>query len=192
MLTRVLIVLVCVVVFITGCNSLVSQLTGTHRLRSYSMEEVELAGVGDADYVEIRGAWQTGDFLYGEPRKEDQRGIIQYPLLSEYRLQEYEKGGPVPVRVIAWEAEFDPPCLADTSCAEKQEVVLRGLVREVPDRGNRLSALDDHGYQLAERPVFIEAYREPMAWYWNVAMMTGAALLALAVEWRQLTGQKSN
>ncbi len=183
MLTRVLIILACVVVFINGCNSLISQVAGTHRLRSYTIEEVEYEGVGDADYVEIRGGWQTGDFLYGEPRRESQRGIVQYPVVSEFRYRKRQGGENIPLSLVAWRAEFDPPCVAADSCAPVREVVLRGLVRRVPPRGDRLEALPDLGYELTDYAVFVEAGRQPLAWYWNTLMMAGALALALGIEW---------
>ena len=186
MLFRISIILVCLIAFITGCNSLVSQFAGTHRLRSYAIEEIEFEGAGDADYLEIRGGWQTGDFVYGKPRKAGQKGIIQYPVVGEARLEKRDRGTAIPVSVIVWQALPDPACVASASCAEKKETLIRGIVRRIPPRGNELEALTRKGYLLAENVVFIEAGQAPIAWYWLVLIMLAAAILAIGMEWRYL------
>ena len=83
MIVRIIIILLCLVFFINGCNSLISQFFGTHKLRSFDMAEVAEKGIGDADYVEITNARFEPDFVYQEAEEPGSPPIILYPVFAE-------------------------------------------------------------------------------------------------------------
>ena len=107
MIFRVIIVILCLTVFINGCNSLISLQFGTHKLRTISIDQVIENGVGDADYLEITGAWQTDDYIYVPGKKPPETAVIIYPLLSEDQVQKVESGQQIAPAVIAWTKQFD-------------------------------------------------------------------------------------
>ena len=91
MIIRLLIILGCVVVFINGCNSLISQHFGTHKLRGYTMEEVQQTGIGDADFIEVSGALLSGDFVFKAAKSPTNPGVIIYPVLSDGQLAAHRR-----------------------------------------------------------------------------------------------------
>jgi hypothetical protein len=189
MLFRVIVLLGCIIVFINGCNSLISQHFGTHKLRTFSMDEVIGNGIGDADFVEIHGAWQTGDFVYVPPRRGEKKGIILYPLLADRELTEADAGRKVAPRLIVWTEDFDPACVEQKNCIERKEVTLKGIIRELSREKNLSSELPKQKYDLSARIVYIEAGRAPLPWHWNLGMMAGAFLIAFYMEWSRGRGQ---
>jgi hypothetical protein len=180
MVFRLLFVFGCVVVFINGCNSLISSQVGTHKLRTYAMAEVLEEGIGDADFVAITGAWQTGDYVYVAPVRQFDKPILIYPVTANGA----ENARAIPV--VAWTELFDPSCVERGDCLPQGETTLRGIVRDIPKEKDNSSALARKGYTLAERPIFIEADKAPLAWYWSLAMMVGALALGAGIEIAQL------
>ncbi|MEN0005775.1 MAG: hypothetical protein AAF798_16625 [Bacteroidota bacterium] len=178
MLFRLLIVFGCVVVFINGCNSLISQEVGTHKLRTYQMAEIAEEGIGDADFVEIQQAWQTGEYVHVEAVRQFDRPILIYPVQTQEQINSGEKVA----KLIAWTELFDVNCLDDQSCLPQQEVTLKGITRDIPAEKNQLQQLLDKGYTLDEQPIFIEVDKAPLEWYWNLGMMLGALALGAGIE----------
>ncbi len=177
MILRIIIILACVLVFVNGCNSLISGVAGTHKLRSFSMEEVYDEGLGDADFVEISDAWTSGDYLYQPHRRASWPGFVHWPVLSKAQLDSLEKDQQVTVSLIAWTRRYEEGCTDRGDCIEKGAVRLKGLVRPFNNRFNRLSSLSSQQFELAEELSYIEYNRQPLAWYWNLALMVGAAII---------------
>lgn len=182
MILRVIILLVCVLIFVNGCNSLISSLGGTHKLRTLSMEEVRADGLGDADFVAIEEAWSSGDYIFEPHRNPSWLGFVQWPVLSRAQLDSLENNMPVTVDMVAWTKKYEEGCVEKKDCVSKGPFPLKGLVRPLNDRFLKIEELPDDKYQLAEEPIYIEYNRQPLAWYWNLAMMLGAAALAIGVE----------
>ena len=185
---RLVVVLAGIALTIGGCNSLVSQLFGTHKLRTFPLEAVAREGFGDADYVELTEAYQTGDVVVGPALHGTDRDIVLYPLLTPAQWQARQAGQTVEPVVIAWQKEGGQPC---ESCRTTGPLTVRGLVREPNPRKNKSAELSTAGYRIAEKVYYLEAARQPLAWYWNVLMIAGGFGLALGVEARAARKRRS-
>lgn len=176
MIVRVIIILLCLVFFINGCNSLVSQFFGTQKLRSFDMETVAQEGIGDADYVEIKGARFVTDFVYHDPGEPGNPPILLYPVFAGGE----QDTNPI---ILAWTADFFDPCVEADTCISAGIRTLEGVVRPLP-RDNRaaLGQLREKGYKWAEPPLVINHNEAPVNWYWNALMMLGAAVVAIGME----------
>lgn len=182
MLFRVLTVLICIVVFINGCNSVVSRYFGTHKLRSFTMEQALTEGIGDADFIELSDAYPSGDFVFVPGKRSNDPGIIIFPLLSQAQLAQLDQGQQVKPRVIAWTEDFNPDCVKQGNCMPRGARIYKGIVRNLSKEKNKTSQLPANKFALPSYVVYMETGREPIAWYWNVAMMVGAVLLAFVIE----------
>jgi hypothetical protein len=179
---RLATILLCIVFFITGCNSLVSQLFGTHKLRAFTMDQVLGEGIADSDFIEISGAWQSGDYIVVPPLNASDKPIVIYPLLSENQLRELEAGKQVKPQIIGWTKDFDLSCDDQGKCAPKGPVTIKGVVREMRSAKNQTMALPSEKYAIPELVNYVEVGRSPIAWYWNVLMMIGGLGLAFYIE----------
>ena len=182
MIFKIIIILVCVLIFLNGCNSLISGVAGTQKLRTMSMEEVRESGLGDADFVEITSAWSTGNYLFKPHRNASWPGFVLWPVLDQSQIDSLEKGQQVTVKLYAWTKRYDKACLEAGDCVPKGEMALKGLVRPLNRKFNMMSSFSNEQLALSDHIVFIEYNRQPLAWYWNIVIMTGAALLALGLE----------
>ncbi|MCB9291685.1 MAG: hypothetical protein H6559_00925 [Lewinellaceae bacterium] len=182
MIIRMLIILGCVVVFINGCNSLISQHFGTHKLRSYTMEDVQQAGIGDADYIAVGDAWLSGDFVFKAAKSPANPGVIIYPVLSREQFEAKKRGEPVRPDIIAWTTDFPSQCVGAGNCIEAGPAALQGIVRDLPNDRQGQGQLEGKGYRLADDAIYLEHGQAPLAWYWNLLMMIGAAAAAIGVE----------
>ncbi len=190
MLFRFIVVLGCIVMFINGCNSLISQNFGTHKLRTLSMEQVVRENIGDADYIEVSGAWQSGDYIHAPGGRTSKKPILIYPLLDRAQLTALDSNQVVQPAIVAWTEEFAPDCVEKKNCIERREFTLKGIVRNIPKEKNRSGELPASRYQLPENVIFVEVNKAPIAWYWNLAMMVGAVALAFALELRSFKRTK--
>jgi hypothetical protein len=181
MLYRLVIVLGCVIFFINSCNSVISGLTGTHRLRTFTMEQVEKDGLGDSDFVEITGVWIPGDFLHAPPRPNERKGVVQYPALSQERYRRWQSGQPATTSVIVWTQGFDPNCVERKDCIKPGQTTIRGIVNKIPKVKNKLNELPA-AYRMTSGLIYIETERAPLAWYWHLALMGVAVVVGLGVE----------
>ena len=183
MLFRIVIVLFSVVAFINGCNSLISRVAGTHKLRQYSMEQVVQEGLGDADYIVATSAWRSGDFVHTPPLKRGYKPVLAFPVLSKTQMDSLEKGMRVHPAVIAWTQRFDGNCVNAGACAPKEEFMLEGITRKIDKERNRVQTLPKERYVISENITQLEIGREPLAWYWNLAIMLAALILGGGTEW---------
>jgi hypothetical protein len=192
MWVRLIAILIAMVFVINGCNSLISQFFGTHKLRTFTMDQVLEEGLGDADYVSIEHAWQTGDYLVVPPRTEADKAVLLYPILSAGQLDSLDAGRAVQPRIIAWTKEFDLACDEETLCAPRSEVNLSGIIREMNKTKKRAHMLPEVKYRLPENVIYLEEGRQPLAWYWNLLMMLGGLGFAFFIEsrahWRKQIG----
>lgn len=183
MLFRVVIVLICVVAFINGCNSLISRVAGTHKLREYTMTQVLGEGIGDADYVELREAFKSGDFVHTPPLKRGYKPVVAYPVLSKAQMDSLEKGLVVHPAVIAWSQRFDEACVNAGNCAPQGAFTLSGITRDLDNERNRSKSLPTTKFAVPENAIFIETGRKPLDWYWNLLFMALAVLIGGGMEY---------
>ena len=137
-----------IVFLINGCNSLISQFFGTHKLRDFTMNGVLEDGIGDSDYVHIEGAWQSGDYIVVPPRTAADKAVLIYPLLTDEQLQAAEAGEIVEPRVICWTTDFSLNCDEENTCAPRAEVEVTGIIRELRRQKNKAHMLPANKYQL--------------------------------------------
>ncbi|MCB9290478.1 MAG: hypothetical protein H6560_24420 [Lewinellaceae bacterium] len=182
MILRILIILGCVVVFINGCNSLISQHFGTHKLRVYTIEQVQESGIGDADFIEVEDAFLSGDFVFKAAKNPSNPGAIIYPVLSAKQMVAHGKGENVAPDIIAWTTDFPSQCVEAGNCIKAGTISLRGIVRELPNDRQGQKQLAAKGYDIGEKVIYIEHGQEPLQWYWNLLLMFGAAAVAFGVE----------
>lgn len=86
MIVRIIIIFLCLVFFINGCNSLIFQFFGMYKLWFFDMVEVVEKGIGDVDYVEIINVWFEFDFVYQEVEELGSLLIIFYLVFVESSL----------------------------------------------------------------------------------------------------------
>jgi len=184
MWVRLTAMLLCIVFFITGCNSLISQFFGTHKLRVFTMEETITTGVGDSDFVELIGAWQSGDYIVVPPRTDADKAILIYPLLAESQIEALKAGKQVKPRIIAWTKNFSMACDDEKNCVPLMPVAVQGVIREMRQQKNQAHLLPVLKYQLPDNVEYIEVGRQPLAWYWNLLMVLGGLGFAFYIESR--------
>ncbi|MCI5083709.1 MAG: hypothetical protein MRY78_18570 [Saprospiraceae bacterium] len=192
MLFRLIVIFVCVIVFINGCNSLISQFAGTHKLRTYDMETVVAEGLGDADYVEINNAWTTGDFIYAPPVRSQKKGLIIFPILSDHQIQQWDNGQEVEVKLMGWSEDYTQECLDANNCMPRKQMTLRGIIRDIPSEKDKSAEFAKAQYELHENMFFIEKDRSPLAWYFNLGLMAAALLVGFGLEYYNLKKSKAN
>jgi hypothetical protein len=181
MLYRLVVVLGCVVLFVNSCNSVISSFTGTHKLRKFTMDQVEKEGLGDSDFIEITGVWVPGDFLHTPPRQGERKGVVAYPALSQQRYAQMESGQPTRTSVVVWTQGFDPNCVQRGDCVTAGRKTIRGIVNKIPKAKNKVKDLPNK-YQIPQHVIYVETDRAPLAWYWHLALMGLAGLLILGTE----------
>lgn len=182
MLYRFAIILVCVVLFINSCNSLISTQIGTHKLRAYDMATVMSSGVGDADFLEISDATLTGEFVH-VPNAEDatKNGIILYPVLTPAQIDAQKAGQRVQPAILAWTEYFDPGCVARKDCVPTGQHTLRGVTsrpKKAQDRRDELTGQ----YDWPDNVIYLEVGRAPMAWHWHLIIMVLTLVTGLILE----------
>lgn len=181
---RLIAMLFCIVFFINGCNSLISQFFGTHKLRTFSMEEAMEKGIGDADFVELTGAWKSGDYIVVPPRTGADKAILIFPILSEKQMAAADAGEKVEPAFIGWTKDFSLDCDLENTCAPKIQGDIKGVVREMQKQKNKAHMLATNKYQLPEKVSYIEVGRQPLAWYWNLLFVAGGIGFAFWIESR--------
>lgn len=185
MLFRIIAVLACIVLFINGCNSLISLQFGTHKLRTYTIEEAMTNGIGDADFIELTNAWTTGDYVFVQGKRKTDKPIIIFPLVSEAQLAQIDQGIAVKPRYIGWTEKFPPDCVEQANCAPRLKGRFKGIIRDLSKEKDRTIQLSAQKFTIPADPVFLETGRAPLAWYWNLAMMLVASLVAFIIERKQ-------
>jgi len=179
MILRYLVLFGGIVLMITGCNSLISQNFGTHRLRTLPLEEVRTTGFGDADFVEIPAAEIGEAFIIGEALYGSDKHYVLGPVLSPTEAEQWHAGGTITTNLIAW---WETRAMSETA---PPITIVRGLVSEPTPRKNPTEQWANQRIQLAEKVAYVQLGEEPMAWYWNIALLLGGLLLAILPEARR-------
>lgn len=170
-----------IVVMITGCNSLISQQFGTHRLRTVSLPAVIEEGLGDADHVRVTGGELASTYIVGEALRESDEDYHLHPILTPEQQQAHAAGDLVEVSLVGWYKLPYSDCLRNGDClpADPQAI---GLVGEPTEKKNPVAEWERHNLRLAPDVYYLQLWKEPMAWYWNLLLFLGGLGLALGVE----------
>ena len=181
------------VMMITGCNSLISQFFGTHRLRAMPIEAAQTEGLGDADFVRLEAAVLHEEYLRGAPLHSTDKPIVIYPLLSEEQLAAHQAGEQVELRYLGWSTVFDLNCYDRGDCYSVGPGVAQGLVR--PPNPRKTPTADDwsaYNFQLSPEANYLQIGREPMAWYWNLLLFLLGIGIPVLLEARAFRQQRKD
>ncbi|MBC6995186.1 hypothetical protein QWY85_05655 [Neolewinella lacunae] len=182
MIFRYLLMFAGIVMMITGCNSLVSQQFGTHRLRTIPLETVEGSGVGDADFVEIANAQLGTPFIVGPALRSTDKDYVLRPVFSAGQQAAWAAGETVAVSLVAWTETEDPDCTTPPGCLPPSDLPLRGLVSPPTEKKNPVGEWTAQRIKLRPNVVYLQLYEQPMAWYWNLLLLLGGLALAIVPE----------
>ena len=184
MIYRLIIFLVCTVAFINGCNSVISNFAGTHKLRQYTLSEIAKTGIGDADYIEITDASVSAEFTHIPGDKNFRRDLLIFPIVPNTGATGNK------LHMIGWVKKFDSDCLKQNNCSQLIKDPLRGLISDVKRVKANLNQLQQR-YEFEENEiVYIELERSPFPWYWSMAIMITAVLIILVMEKQRLKNSK--
>jgi hypothetical protein len=185
MILRYLILFGGIVLMITGCNSLVSQQFGTHRLRTIDVEEATTTGLGDADFVEIGGAVVGAPFIVGPALRGTDKDYVLRPVFTAEQQSAWASGQTVTVNLVGWTETTDPACTTAPGCPPEAGRAVRGLLSAPTFQKNPLGNWSAQRIVLASETTYLQLYQKPMAWYWNLALLLGGLLLAVLPEARR-------
>lgn len=178
---RIAIVLVGIVVMITGCNSLISQYFGTHKLRRVSLETIQEEGLGDADFIELSDASLGEAYIVGKALRADDEDYHLYPILTDAQVAAHHSGERVVVNMIGWFKLPYADCVNNGDCMPAK-AQLQGLVTKPTDKKNPVADWEMYNLELAENVYYLQLWKEPLAWYWNLLLFVGGLGLAIGIE----------
>lgn len=167
---RIIFMLVCLVAFINGCSSLVSQRFGSHKLQVVDMAAVRTDGLGATDFIQLSDAQITGDFIFAPGKTENDRTVVLYPLVDAAQMDSLRQGQKVFVNLIGWENRR-PGSEADTVSIATVPELYRGLIRKPGKRFEKVTALDSTRYGIANEVTYLAIGKQPLEWQWNVLIM---------------------
>lgn len=178
------IVLVGIVVMINGCNGLISQNFGTHKLRTLKLETVLEEGLGDADFVRLEDAVLTENYLIGEALKASDEDYHLHAILTPQQQAAYKAGNKVTAGMIGWFKIPYADCVKNGDCQAASKGYLQGLITTPTPKKNPFASWSRHNVELAEDVIYLQLWKAPLAWYWNLLMFLGGIGLALFIEMR--------
>lgn len=185
MILRYLVLFGGIVMMITGCNSLVSQTFGTHSLHELSAAEATAEGVGDADYVSVKGL-VPAEYAICLPVSGwlGNYYAISRPLLTPAQAKASSEGKTVEVSIIGWFKSEHESCdlILEDPTAEVEHI---GLVNPPNVAADVLKKLSSKNFKLRKPVVYLQLAEKPMAWYWNLILMISGILLAVLPEARR-------
>lgn len=182
---RLLIVLAGIVVMINGCNSLISQQFGTHKLRVLQVQDVLDNGLNDADFVQLQGGQLTENYLIGPALRANDEDYHLHAILTPAQQLRYDQGETVQAGIIAWYKIPYQDCVKNGDCMPPAPRTIQGLVTEPTDKKNPISQWTAQRITLAPEVIYLQLWKEPLAWYWNLLMFLGGLGTALFVEARR-------
>ncbi|MEL6357680.1 MAG: hypothetical protein AAFQ37_12195 [Bacteroidota bacterium] len=179
---RLLIVLLGIVLMINGCNSLISQNFGTHRLRTLDLQKVLNNGLGDADFVRLENAVLSQEYLIGPALRASDEDYHLHAVLSPQQAQNMAEGQEVEVKMVGWYKIPYAGCVKNGDCQPDANPVIQGLITDPTDRKNPRNEWSAKHVNLAEEVIYLQLWKEPLAWYWNLLMFLGGIGMAIGIE----------
>ncbi|MFK8162790.1 MAG: hypothetical protein AB8H12_10040 [Lewinella sp.] len=190
MLLRYLVLFGGIVLMITGCNSLISQNFGTHRLRTVEVSVAASGGLGDADYVQLTKAIIGEAFIVGPALRSSDKDYVLRPIFNPEQAMEWKNGATVRTNLVAWTETTDPTCTTPPGCLPAATDPVIGLLSEPTWRKNPVDEWAAQRIQLGEEVAYLQLYEKPMAWYWNLLLFLGGLGLAIVPEARRFAKRK--
>lgn len=175
---------------ITGCNSLISQQFGTHRLRTISLHEVLETGIGDADFVELTDAVVGTPMIVGDALRSTDKDYVLRPLLTSAESVDWAKGNTVTAKVVAWMESTDPDCTTFPGCLPTTGTPVRGLISPPTDKKNPKELWKEQRVVLDPNPIYLQLHQKPLDWYWNLVLLLTGLALAIIPEARRHAKRK--
>lgn len=175
------------VLMITGCNGLVSQNFGTHRLRTVPAATAIADGLGDADFVELTEAIVGEPEIIGPALRSSDKDYVLRPVFTPAQQQAWASGQTVTASIIAWTESTGsngkdyPYCTAPDYCG------MRGLLSVPTDQKNPVEQWTGQRITLSPDVIYFQLGEQPMAWYWNLLLFVGGGLLAMIPEARRFS-----
>jgi len=179
---RLLIVLLGIVLMINGCNSLISQNFGTHQLRTLDLQQVLNEGIGDADFVRLESAVLSKDYLIGPALRAADKDYHLHAILSTQQAKLMEEGQTVEVKMVGWYKIPYTDCVKNGDCHPGPNPIIQGLLTDPTERKNPLEQWSSKNVRLVEDPIYLQLWKEPLAWYWNLLMFLGGLGMAIGIE----------
>ncbi len=189
---RLVILFGCIILFINGCNNLISGVAGTHKLRQYDMSTVVSQGIGDADFIQVTNAWSTGNYRYLSPDQPYRRPMWLYPVFDERQMMRIDSGDQVRVKLLAWTQKLDPECESRGDCIVRGKTQLKGVIASNRQIRKQVQQWNDSQVLIDDNPIIMEVGRSPIAWYWNGLMVVGALLIGFFMEKRNFERNKKS
>ncbi|MEM6395055.1 MAG: hypothetical protein AAF741_01815 [Bacteroidota bacterium] len=182
---RLLVIAGGVVMMITGCNSLISQFFGTHKLRTLDLTEAVSEGIADADFVRLQNLIVAEQYQIGDALHSTDKDIVVFPLLMPDQRDRKNSGQLIAIEYMGWSNVFDNNCHERKDCYDATANYVQGLVRPPnPKKTPSDSSWAEMGYAISEDVRYLQVNREPQAWYWNLLLFLGGIGLPLALEYR--------
>jgi hypothetical protein len=191
MFLRYLVLFGGIVLMITGCNSLISQNFGTHRLRTLDAAAAASGTLGDADYVQLTNAVIGEAFIVGPALRSSDKDYVLRPILNAEQSAAWKSGATVTTNLIAWVETTDPTCTTAPGCLPAASDPVIGLLSEPTARKNPVGEWSGQRIELAAPTSYLQLNEKPMAWYWNLLLFLGGIGLAIMPEARRFTKRKS-
>jgi hypothetical protein len=176
---------------ITGCNSLISQNFGTHRLRTLDAATAASGGLGDADYVQLTNAVIGEAFIVGPALRSSDEDYVLRPIFSPEQAAAWKDGATITTNLIAWTETTDPACTSLPGCLPAITSPVIGLLSDPTWRKNPTDQWATQRIQLTDTVAYLQLYEKPMAWYWNLLLFLGGLGLAIVPEARRFTKRKA-
>lgn len=185
MIFRYLVLFGGIVLMITGCNSLISQNFGTHRLRTVDVTAAASGGLGDADFVELDNAVLGAAMIVGPALRSNDKDYVLRPILTESQSQAWAAGETVTTNLVAWTETTDPACIEAPGCLPGPQTPVRGLLSVPTWRKNPVEQWQTQRVNLPPEVNYLQLGEKPMAWYWNLLLFLGGLGLAVVPEARR-------
>lgn len=190
MILRYLVLFGGIVLMITGCNSLISQNFGTHRLRTLDVSTATAGGLGDADYVQLTNAIIGEAFIVGPALRSSDKDYVLRPILNSEQATAWKNGATVTTDLIAWTETTDPACIVSPGCLPATTDPVIGLLSEPTSRKNPVTLWSAQRIELASSTSYLQLNEKPMAWYWNLLLLLAGLGLAIVPEARRFAKGK--
>jgi hypothetical protein len=179
-----------IALMITGCNSLISQNFGTHRLRTLDAATAAAGGLGDADYVQLTNAIIGEAFIVGPALRSSDKDYVLRPILDPEQAAAWKNGATVTTNLVAWSETTDPACTKSPGCPPAVAEAVIGLLSEPTSRKNPVSQWSGQRIELAPATTYLQLNEKPMVWYWNLLLFLGGLGLAIVPEARRFAKRK--
>lgn len=185
MIIRLIIFLVCTLAFINGCNSIISNFAGTHKLRNYKFGEIINQGIGDADFIQIDDGILSDQYIFIPGDRTFRKDLLIFPITTTSNQQMDS------IKIIGWAKSFDPSCVQRKDCQLQFKGPIKGIISDVSRVRKNADQLQQKNLVISnDHTIFIELDRVPFPWYWNLIIMVVSAAIILFMESRRITNQQ--